>query len=98
MAIARCPHPSLHHVSFELRGIDEYMRGSGRLMRAGVPKIWGPGRHLAGDNTFTYFHDPNGNTMEYTTELEVLDEDTWHPSLSTRAGPRCPTSGAPPTR
>lgn len=81
MAVARCPHASLNHASFELRGIDEYMRGSGRLMRAEVPKIWGPGRHLAGDNTFTYFHDPNGNTMEYTTELEQLDEDTWHPSL-----------------
>jgi catechol 2,3-dioxygenase-like lactoylglutathione lyase family enzyme len=81
MAIARCPHPALNHVSFEMRGLDEYMRGTGRLMRAEVPKIWGPGRHLAGDNTFTYFHDPNGNTMEYSTELSVLDEDTWHPSL-----------------
>jgi catechol 2,3-dioxygenase-like lactoylglutathione lyase family enzyme len=81
VAVARCPHTALNHISFELRGIDEYMRGSGRLMRAEVPKIWGPGRHLAGDNTFTYFHDPNGNTMEYTTELDVLDEDTWHPSL-----------------
>ena len=36
MAIARCPHASLHHASFELRGIDEYMRGTGRLLRAGV--------------------------------------------------------------
>jgi catechol 2,3-dioxygenase-like lactoylglutathione lyase family enzyme len=80
-AIARCPHPSLHHASFELRGIDEYMRGSGRLMRAGVEKLWGPGRHKAGNNTFSYFLDPQGNTVEYTTELERLDEDTWHPGL-----------------
>lgn len=81
MAIARGPHPALHHASFELRGIDEYMRGTGKMLRAGVEKIWGPGRHLAGNNTFSYFLDPNGNTMEYTTELEVLDEDTWHPHL-----------------
>ena len=81
MAIARGPHPSLHHASFELRGIDEYMRGTGRLLRAGVEKIWGPGRHLAGNNTFSYFLDPHGNTVEYTTELEQLDEDTWHPHL-----------------
>lgn len=79
-AVARCPHASLHHASFELRGIDEYMRGSGRLLRAGVEKIWGPGRHLAGNNTFTYFLDPQGNTVEYTTELDTVDEDTWHPS------------------
>jgi catechol 2,3-dioxygenase-like lactoylglutathione lyase family enzyme len=81
MAVARGPHASLHHASFEMRGIDEYMRGTGRLLRAGVEKIWGPGRHLAGNNTFSYFLDPQGNTVEYTTELEVLDEDTWHPHL-----------------
>ena len=79
LAIARGPHPSLHHASFELRGVDEYLRGTGRLLRAGVEKIWGPGRHLAGNNTFSYFLDPSGNTMEYTTELETVDEDSWHP-------------------
>ncbi|QGU08779.1 Biphenyl-2,3-diol 1,2-dioxygenase (plasmid) [Corynebacterium occultum] len=81
MAIARGPHASLQHASFELRGLDEYMRGSGRMMRSGWQKLWGPGRHRAGNNTFTYFLDPNGNTMEYTTELETIEEDTWHPSV-----------------
>ena len=81
LAVARGPHTSLHHASFELRGIDEYMRGTGRLLRAGVEKVWGPGRHMAGNNTFSYFLDPHGNTVEYTTELEELDEDTWHPHL-----------------
>ena len=80
-AIARGPHAALHHASFEMRGIDEYMRGTGRLLRAGVEKVWGPGRHKAGNNTFSYFLDPHGNTIEYTTELERLDEDTWHPSM-----------------
>jgi catechol 2,3-dioxygenase-like lactoylglutathione lyase family enzyme len=81
LAVARGPHVALHHASFEMRGIDEYMRGTGRLLRAGVEKVWGPGRHLAGNNTFSYFLDPHGNTVEYTTELEQLDEDTWHPHL-----------------
>jgi catechol 2,3-dioxygenase-like lactoylglutathione lyase family enzyme len=80
-AIVRGPHVSLHHASFELRGLDEYMRGTGRVLRAGAPKLWGPGRHLAGDNTFTYFLDPHGNTVEYTTELEIVDEDRWHPHV-----------------
>ena len=38
------------------------MRGTGRLLRAGVEKVWGPGRHMAGNNTFSYFLDPHGNT------------------------------------
>jgi catechol 2,3-dioxygenase-like lactoylglutathione lyase family enzyme len=81
LAVARGPHVSLHHASFEMRGIDEYMRGTGRLLRGGVEKVWGPGRHMAGNNTFSYFLDPHGNTVEYTTELEELDEDSWHPHL-----------------
>lgn len=81
LGISRGPYASLNHVSFEMRGLDEYMRGTGRLMRAGTKLAWGPGRHAAGDNTFSYFIDPSGNTMEYTTELELLDEDTWHPSV-----------------
>jgi catechol 2,3-dioxygenase-like lactoylglutathione lyase family enzyme len=81
VAFARGPHVSLHHVSFELRGIDEFMRGAGRVLRSGTRMVWGPGRHLAGANTFAYFLDPSSNTIEYTTELAELDEDTWHPHV-----------------
>ncbi|MDR7255127.1 catechol 2,3-dioxygenase-like lactoylglutathione lyase family enzyme [Nocardioides sp. BE266] len=87
LAIARGPHTSVHHVSFEMRGLDEYMRGTGRVMRAGIKKIWGPGRHNAGNNTFSYFLDPSGNTMEYTTELEKIETDEWHPALYDIADP-----------
>ena len=81
MAIVQGPHHSLHHVSFEMRGIEEWMRGSGKILRAGYRMVWGPGRHNAGDNTFAYFIDPAGNTVEYTTELHnIEDEDAWHPS------------------
>lgn len=82
LAIARGPHVSLNHVSFEMRGIDEYMRGTGRLLRHGHDIVWGPGRHGPGDNTFSYFFDPFGNIMEYTTELEKIpDEETWTPRV-----------------
>ncbi|MCF3106885.1 VOC family protein [Streptomyces roseoverticillatus] len=61
--------------------IDEFMRGTGRMRRLGIERLWGPGRHRAGDNALSYFLDRAGNTVEYTTELEVLDEDTGHPHL-----------------
>ncbi|MER7877448.1 VOC family protein [Streptomyces solisilvae] len=80
LAIGQGPHTSLNHVSFEIRGIDEFMRGTGRLVRQGKEPLWGPGRHSAGDNTFTYFTDPVGNVVEYTTELErIEDDETWQP-------------------
>lgn len=81
LALAAGPHTSLNHASFEMRGLEEYLRGTGRLLRAGATKLWGPGRHRIGNNTFSYFLDPQGNVMEYTTDLEMLDEDVWHPSL-----------------
>ena len=81
LAIAKGPHPSLHHASFEMRGVEEWMRGAGKILRSGARMVWGPGRHNAGDNTFAYFLDPAGNTLEYTTELATSeDEDLWHPS------------------
>ena len=80
-AVARGPHASVHHISFEMRGLDEYMYGTGRVIRSGARFLWGPGRHLAGDNTFSYFLDPHGNTIEYTTQLQELDEDSWHPHI-----------------
>jgi catechol 2,3-dioxygenase-like lactoylglutathione lyase family enzyme len=81
LAIARAPHASVHHVSFEMRGLEEWMRAGGRAIRAGVEKVWGPGRHMAGDNTFMYFLDPHGNGHEYTYGIETVDEDTWHPTV-----------------
>ncbi|GHF35147.1 VOC family protein [Amycolatopsis bartoniae] len=82
LAVARRPHVSLNHISFEMRGIDEYLRGTGRLITHGHPPAWGPGRHSAGDNTFSYFADPHGNVVEYTTELaRIDDEDAWVPHI-----------------
>ncbi|MGV1033818.1 MAG: VOC family protein [Microbacteriaceae bacterium] len=81
MALAQGPHAALHHASFEMRGIEEWMRGTGKILRAGARMVWGPGRHDAGDNTFAYFLDPAGNTIEYTTELAVIDDEAaWTPS------------------
>lgn len=82
LAIAQRTKVSLNHISFEMRGIDEFLRGTGRLVRHGHSPLWGPGRHSAGDNTFSYFADPHGNVVEYTTELEkIYDEDAWTPHV-----------------
>lgn len=82
LSIAQRDKVTLNHISFEMRGIDEYMRGTGRLLRHGHAALWGPGRHSAGDNTFSYFADPFGNVVEYTTELErIADEDAWTPRI-----------------
>lgn len=82
MALAASPHVSLNHVAYETRGLDEYMRASGRLIRSGLPCVWGPGRHGPGDNTFAYFSDRSGFVTEYTTALQVVEDwSKWTPRV-----------------
>lgn len=71
---------ALNHVAFDVSSVDEMMRGLGRLTKEGVELSWGPGRHTAGNNTFTYYLTPNGNAVEYTSDLEECGDD-WVPSI-----------------
>ncbi len=81
-AVSANVHANLNHIAYETRGLDEYMRAAGHLVRAGYPMVWGPGRHAPGSNTFAYFEDPNGFVAEYTTQLEdIADVTTWRPRV-----------------
>ncbi len=73
--------PALNHVAFDVSSVDEMMRGLARMHEKGVTLSWGPGRHTAGNNTFTYYLTPNGNAVEYTSDLEEVDETTWRPTV-----------------
>jgi hypothetical protein len=61
------------------------MRGISRLKQKGVEIGWGPGRHTAGNNTFSYFVTPNGFVAEYTSELEEVDDEAWVAQVYTPA-------------
>jgi catechol 2,3-dioxygenase-like lactoylglutathione lyase family enzyme len=67
--------PRLHHISFETRGYDEYMRAVGRVLKQGLPMANGIGKHTPADSTFAYFIDPNGNTQEYVAPQEMIIDD-----------------------
>ncbi len=82
LALSQGPHVSLNHVAYETRGLDEYLRATGALMRAGGDLVWGPGRHGPGDNTFAYFADQSGFVAEYTTALQRIgDFEAWVPRV-----------------
>ena len=65
--------PCLNHVAYDMTSLDDMMRGAQRLGQMGHPLRWGPGRHTAGNNTFSYFVTPGGFAVEYTSELEEVD-------------------------
>ena len=65
--------PCLNHVAYDMADVDEMMRGVARLRQQDVDIRWGPGRHTAGNNTFSYFTTPAGFAVEYTSDLEEVD-------------------------
>ena len=78
IALGDTDNDALNHIAFLMPTLDAVMRGGGRMLDAGLPPQWGPGRHGPGDNTFNYFVDPFGIVIEYTAEVEQID-DSYRP-------------------
>lgn len=74
IALADTDNDALNHIAFLMPNLDAVMRGGGRMRDAGFPPQWGPGRHGPGDNAFNYFVDPFGVVIEYTAEVEQIDD------------------------
>jgi catechol 2,3-dioxygenase len=74
IAFARGNGPSLNHMAYEMPNIDGLMSGAGRVRKSGYEILWGVGRHGPGANVFSYFVEPNGFVIEYTTEVQQVDD------------------------
>jgi catechol 2,3-dioxygenase len=79
VALVRGGGVSLNHVAFEVPDLDSLMRGSARVRRAGHDIEWGIGRHGPGNNIFAYFCDPDDIAIEYTAQIEQVDDATYRP-------------------
>ena len=74
IALGEGDAPTLHHIAFEMEDLDSVMRGAGRMRDAGYPIEWGVGRHGPGANVFAYFLGPDDYVIEYTSEVEQVDD------------------------
>ncbi len=101
IALGDADNDALNHVAFVMPAVDAVMRGGGRMKDAGHPIEWGPGRHGPGDNAFNYFIDPFGIVIEYTAEVEQIDDRyvprgpsdwTWPPGRVDQWGISAPPS------
>tara|TARA_Y100001970_G_scaffold290215_1_gene423074 strand:+ start:1286 stop:2215 length:930 start_codon:yes stop_codon:yes gene_type:complete len=75
IAYTTIDRPTLNHVAFEMPSHDALMFGAGRMKQTGFPTEWGVGRHGPGNNIFAYFVDPNGYVIEYTAEVQQVDDN-----------------------
>ena len=74
LAILKGPADGLNHVNFMVGNIDDVGRAINRMNQAGVPIVFGPGRHLPSGSIFLYFLDPDGMTAEYSFGMEEFAE------------------------
>lgn len=87
IALVRSTYPSVNHVAFEMPNLDSFMRGIGRMKQKGQVPSWGPGRHGPGNNPFAYFVSPSGYVIEFTSELQQIDEDSHEAKVWSRTDP-----------
>ncbi|MFV0244834.1 MAG: VOC family protein [Qingshengfaniella sp.] len=101
IALVRAKYPAVNHVAFEMPGIDSFMRGIGRMKQQGQVPSWGPGRHGPGNNPFAYFVSPSGYVIEFTTEVQQIDEASHEVQVWSRTNPdsmdQWMTAGPPTT-
>jgi len=64
--------PGFNHAAFEVRDLDDLMRGHQHLADRGRAQEWGVGRHLLGSQVFDYWRDPWGHTLEHWTDGDLF--------------------------
>ena len=101
IALGDTDNDALNHIAFVMPDVDSVMRGGGRMKDAGYNIEWGPGRHGPGDNAFNYFVGPFDIVIEYTAEVEQIDDSyqakypadwTWPPGRVDQWGISAPPS------
>lgn len=103
LALGDADNDALNHIAFLMPDLESVMRGGGRMRDAGHAIEWGPGRHGPGNNAFNYFIGPFGEVIEYTAEVEQIDDSykvgapadwTWPPGRVDQWGISQPPSPA----
>ncbi len=74
LALGDTDNDALNHIAFLMPDLESVMRGGGRMKDAGYGIEWGPGRHGPGNNAFNYFVGPFDVVIEYTAEVEQVDD------------------------
>ncbi len=101
IALGDTDNDALNHVAFVVADTEAVMRGGGRMKDAGYGIEWGPGRHGPGNNVFNYFVGPFDIVIEYTSDVQQIDDSyvagqpgdwTWPPGRVDQWGISAPPS------
>lgn len=74
-AVFKAAEDRLDHHCYEAEDWNAIRDWCDHFAQAHVPLQWGPGRHGPGNNLFVFVHDPDGNWVELSAELETVTHD-----------------------
>lgn len=66
---------ALDHFSMETESWNDIRDWADHFAKFETQIFWGPGRHGVGNNLFFMVKDPDGNKVELSNELDVLEDD-----------------------
>jgi catechol 2,3-dioxygenase-like lactoylglutathione lyase family enzyme len=65
----------MHHIAFEVKDFAQIQSACELFGEKRIPIIWGPLRHGPGHNVSTYHHNPDGEVVEFYTELDQMKDE-----------------------
>lgn len=74
IACFRSDRVGVDHHSYEAGEWSLIRDWSDRCAARHIPLMWGPGRHGPGNNLFIFIEDPDGNWIEISAELEIVND------------------------
>lgn len=73
LAVFQASECRLDHHCYEAGDWNLIRDWSDHFAQQHIPLKWGPGRHGPGNNLFIFIHDPDGNWLEISAELEHVE-------------------------
>ncbi|PNG24540.1 VOC family protein [Methylocella silvestris] len=73
-AVFRAAESRFDHHSYEVASWNDIRDWADHMAKEHIPLQWGPGRHGPGHNLFMFVHDPDGNWIEFSADLEIVGE------------------------
>jgi catechol 2,3-dioxygenase len=74
-AVFQTSENRLDHHCYEVEDWNGIRDCGDRFAGMRIPIKWGPGRHGPGNNLFMFIHDPDGNWVELSAELQIIPTD-----------------------
>jgi catechol 2,3-dioxygenase-like lactoylglutathione lyase family enzyme len=74
-AVFKAAENRLDHHSYETASWNDIRDWADRMAAEHIQLQWGPGRHGPGNNLFFFVHDPDGNWIELSAELEIIEHE-----------------------